>query len=191
METLVQQTLDSDALVDQYGDYLFRYALLNVRDRHLAEDIVQDTFLAALESYSGFGAQSSLKTWLCGILKHKIADHFRKNRRYAQFSGDDHEDAFNDDGSMVAGSQGRFITVHWYADPHMKTERAAFWQLLAKGLAELNPRAATAFTLREIEQLSTKDVCEKMQITESNLWVMLHRARRHLRKYFEGNWLGR
>lgn len=191
MEQRPQQTFDADSLVDQYADYLFRYALLHLRDRSLAEDAVQETFLAALESYGGFNGHSSLKTWLLGILKHKIIDHFRKNWRQTQFTTDDVE-ADPTEGAYASvsrvPSEDRFISMEWHADPQARIERKAFWKLLAQGLAELNSRTATAFALREIEQLSTRDVCEKMQISESNLWVMLHRARRHLRQCFELNW---
>jgi RNA polymerase sigma-70 factor (ECF subfamily) len=186
-----QPIFDPNTLVDQYADYLFRYALLHVRDRSVAEDVVQETFLAALESYGGFSGQSSLKTWLLGILKHKIIDHFRKNWRQAQFTTNDIEADLAEGAYATfspATSDDRFVSKEWHANPETKIERNAFWKVLAKGLAGLNSRTATAFALREIEQLSTRDVCERMQISESNLWVMLHRARRHLRECFELNW---
>lgn len=187
-----QKAFDPDTLVDQYADYLFRYALLHLRDRSLAEDVVQETFLAALECHRGFNGQSSLKTWLLGILKHKVIDHFRKNWRQTQFTTDDVEADPSESMHLAvskASSDDRFVSMEWYADPQAKIEQKAFWKLLSEGLAGLNSRTATAFALREIEQLSTRDVCEKMQISESNLWVMLHRARRHLRQCFELNWI--
>ena len=186
-----QRTFDPDTLVDEYADHLFRYALLHLRDRSLAEDVVQETFLAALESYGSFNGRSSLKTWLLGILRHKIVDHFRKNWRQNQFITNDAEADVAGDmyvPASTASTDDKFISTEWHADPQATIARNAFWKLLAKGLAELNSRTATAFALREIEQLSTRDVCERMQISESNLWVMLHRARRHLRQCFELNW---
>lgn len=187
-----QHAFDPDTLVDQYADCLFRYALLHVRDRSLAEDMVQETFLAALESHGGFAGQSSLKTWLMGILKHKIIDHFRKTWRQAQLPTLDMEA----NGRRVADMNDaplpfddRFVSIAWQTDPQAKIEQKAFWRLLAKSLAGLNSRTATAFALREIEQLSTRDVCERMHISESNLWVMLHRARRHLKECFELDWI--
>lgn len=184
-----QTPFDPNTLVDQYADYLYRYALLHVRDRSLAEDAVQETFLAALESYGGFTGQSSLKTWLLGILKHKIVDHYRKTWRQTQLNDAEAEAADNTYiPSSPAAPYDRFISTERHANPEAKFEQNAFWKLLAEGLAGLNTRTATAFTLREIEQLSTRDVCAKLQISESNLWVMLHRARRHLRECFELNW---
>lgn len=186
-----QTPFDPNTLVDQYADYLYRYALLHVRDRSLAEDVVQETFLAALESYSGFSGQSSLKTWLLGILKHKIIDHYRKTWRQTQFTTNDVEAEPADTAYIPFSSASpydRFISTERHANPEAKFERNAFWKLLAEGLAGLNTRTATAFTLREIEQLSARDVCARLQISESNLWVMLHRARRHLRECFELNW---
>lgn len=187
----VQQPFDPNTLVDQYADCLFRYALSHVRDRSRAEDMVQETFLAALESYSTFHGQSSMKTWLLGILKHKIVDDFRKNWRQAQFTAADTEADLAEGPSLPfspVASDDRFISTEWRADPQASIERKAFWKLLGEGLAGLNSRTATAFALREIEQLSARDVCQRMQISESNLWVMLHRARRHLRECFELNW---
>lgn len=186
-----QQPFDPDTLVDQYADYLFRYALLQVRDRSRAEDLIQETFLAALESYASFNGQSSTKTWLLGILKHKIVDDFRKNWRQMQLTSNEIEADAAEGPSLAfsaAVSDDRFISTEWHADPQARIEQKAFWKLLSEGLAGLNSRMATAFTLREIEQLSAKDVCARMQISESNLWVMLHRARRHLRECFELNW---
>lgn len=186
-----QQPFDPNTLVDQYADYLFRYALLHLRDRSRAEDMVQETFLAALESYASFNGQSSMKTWLLGILKHKIVDDFRKNWRQTQLTTNEIESDLVEGPSLAfspVASDDRFISTEWHADPQARIERKAFWKLLAEGLAGLNSRTATAFALREIEQLSARDVCERMQISESNLWVMLHRARRHLRECFELNW---
>lgn len=186
-----QQTFDADTLVDQYADCLYSYALLHVRDRSRAEDMVQETFLAALENYGSFNGQSSMKTWLLSILKHKIVDDFRKNWRQTQFTAHEIEADVAEGPSLAfsrAASDDRFASTQFHADPQAGIERKAFWKLLAEGLAGLNSRTATAFALREIEQLSTRDVCERMQISESNLWVMLHRARRHLRECFELNW---
>lgn len=183
-----QQSFDPDALVDLYADQLFRYALAHVHDRSVAEDVVQETFLAALESSAQFKGQSSLQTWLFGILKHKMIDHFRRTWRQAPLEDDG--DKTND--TVYSTNPVTFVKAQWkvvmHGDPQVEFEQKAFWDLLARGLAELNPRTATAFALREVEQLSTKDVCNRMQISESNLWVMLHRARRHLRHIFEGSW---
>ncbi len=186
-----QQSFDPDALVDRYADQLFRYALAHVHDRSVAEDVVQETFLAALESSAQFKGQSSLQTWLFGILKHKMIDHFRRSWRQAPLADDG--DETNRTDTVYSRNPMTFVKERWKfvmrGDPQADFEQKAFWNLLARGLAELNPRAATAFALREIEQLSTKDVCARMQISESNLWVMLHRARRHLRQIFEGSWI--
>ncbi len=187
-----KQIFDSNTLIEQHADYLFRYALVHLRDRSLAEDAVQETFLAALENYRNFSGQSSVRTWLLAILKHKIVDYFRKSWRQAQFITNEAQANPEEaaEVALAASSAGdAFVSRDWQSDPLAKIERKAFWGLLAKGLSELSPRTATAFTLREIEQLSSRDVCQKMQISEANLWVMLHRARRHLRQCFEGSWV--
>src|SRR5438552_17591458 len=91
-----EQLIDPSTWVDEYGDYLLRYALSFVRDKQIAEDLVQETFLAALQSRSAFGGNSSERTWLVGILKHKAIDHYRKARRQNQF--EEGEDADLQDG---------------------------------------------------------------------------------------------
>jgi RNA polymerase sigma-70 factor (ECF subfamily) len=185
------QIFDPNVLVDDYGDYLFRCALLYVRDRSLAEDLVQETFLAALQCHRTFTGGSSLRTWLLAILKHKAVDHFRRIRRHMQLNGNGEtwiEEA-SDDVARAGPSNADPVARARRSDPQVKIDQNAFWGALAKGLAELSPRTATAFALREIEQLSAKEVCQRMQISESNLWVMLHRARLHLRECLELNGL--
>jgi len=187
-----EQLVDPATWVDEYGDYLLRYALSCVRDKQVAEDLVQETFLAALQARSSFNAQSSEKTWLVGILKHKAIDHYRKARRHSQF--DDGEDAGLQDGFVNSGKWAGFWQTglepkDWKFDPGRSAEQSAFRGILEGCLSQLSPRIAMAFQLREIEERNTKEICSELNISESNLWVMLHRARLCLRRCIESNWL--
>jgi RNA polymerase sigma-70 factor (ECF subfamily) len=188
MDNKGPQMLDPNMWVDRYGDYLFRCAVGYVKDHSLAEDIVQETFLAALQSSASFTGQSSPATWLVGILKHKVMDHFRKTKRCVQpFEEDPTQSKWADDSRESELRKGIMAAAHDQTDPGMMAERAEFWDVLTKGLTALSPQVASAFALREIDQLSSTDICRKLGVSEANLWVMLHRARKHLRDYFETN----
>jgi RNA polymerase sigma-70 factor (TIGR02943 family) len=178
--------------VDLYGDYLFRYAVLRVQNVSVAADLVQETFLGALQSRRSFAGRSSEKVWLVGILKHKILDHYRKTSR--EGSADRYEQAmedsrqlFNERGQWKAESMG---PREWGADPGTILERKEFWDALTRCLGELPPRQRHVFSLREIDGLSGTEVCEKLTISASNLWVIMYRVRMHLRRCLEAKWLG-
>lgn len=184
---------DPENWVDEHGDYLFGYALLRVRDRELAEELVQETFLAALKARHNFAGQSSEKTWLVGILKHKIIDHFRRVSRehsVADFEANAREeDLFRQTGEWVDHWKPESAPKEWANDPSRLLEQKEFWEIFKRCLAELPPRLAQAFTLREIDGISSEEICEILNISANNLWVMLHRARALLRRSMEVNWL--
>ncbi len=187
--------------VDKYGDSLLRFALSHVRHRETAEDLVQETFLAALKSRHSFNGGSSEKTWLVSILKHKAIDHFRANKRWKAF--DDFSESLNEDSGVVETPSGQSassslrgpheqpnakVSEIWKIDPAHCAQQKAFWCILHQCLSKLSPRVASAFALREIEQLDAKEICENLNISEGNLWVMLHRARQCLKECLESNW---
>ncbi|MCG3120885.1 MAG: RNA polymerase sigma factor YlaC [bacterium] len=178
--------------VDQHGDYLFSYALLRLRNRELAEEIVQETFLAALKNYKNFAQQSSERTWLVGILKHKVVDHFRRSQRerpVADFEmGVDDDEAFRSSGEWADHWTPEGAPKAWSDDPSQLVEQKEFWEIFNRCLSQLPPRLAEVFALREVDGLSSDEVCEILKITPNNLWVMLHRARVLLRRGLETNW---
>jgi RNA polymerase sigma-70 factor, ECF subfamily len=180
---------DPSEWVDRYGDYLFRYAMLRLRDRSTAEDLVQETFLAALKNRDSFSGGSSEATWLVGILKHKIADHFRRQSREASLPGGDLPDPPGDDPFDVAG---RWMAgpAEWGGNPADLFRQKEFVDQLAKCLSGLSPNQANAFTLREIEGEDTEEICKILNVSETNLWVILHRARMRLRQCLEIHWFG-
>ena len=184
-----------ESWVDQHGDYLFRYAMSRLRERSLAEEAVQETFLAALKSQANFGGQSTERTWLIGILKHKIIDHFRKSSRELplfeeQLSGEQ-EDSFRSSGEWVGHWTVLAAPSEWGSHPEKSLEQKEFWEALQKCLATLPERLAQVFVLREMEEMTSTEICKLLNITESNLWVMLHRSRAQLRRSMETNYFKR
>jgi RNA polymerase sigma-70 factor (ECF subfamily) len=184
---------DCAAWLDEHGDYLYKYAVFRLRDETAAEDAVQETFLAALKAYEKFEGRGSERTWLVGILKHKIIDHFRKVHREAPFgeeAGDDpeHLEFFERPDQWAGHWNTDYAPTDWHATPAELTERSDFWRVFTDCLSPLPPRTASAFTMREVDGLKSEEICEILSISANNLWVMLHRARLHLRNCLEVNW---
>jgi RNA polymerase sigma-70 factor (ECF subfamily) len=181
-------TADPSQWVEMYGDYLFRFALLRVRDETLAEDLVQETLLGAWQRHDKFAGRSSEKTWLTEILKHKIIDHYRQTSRRQTLALDDEtlqdELMFEADGHWSQAAK----PAEWRANPVELAENKEFWTVFQQCLSALPQRTAAAFTLREIEGLSGPEVCAILNVTPNNLWVMLHRARLQLRQELEIRW---
>ena len=174
--------------VDLHGDVLFRFALTRVRRPEVAEDLVQETLLAALKSSSNFDSDSSERTWLVGILRHKIADHFRKSSRESAFTDLDFcpgEFAEKFDRGFWNHDQG---PSEWGANPESAMESGEFFQTLDSCLHKLPDRIAAVFALREMDEIPSVEICRNLGISEGNLWTMLHRARMALRECLERNW---
>lgn len=189
-------TPDPGAWVDKHGDYLYRYALFRLRDAALAEDAVQETLLAALQAYAKFAGRGAERTWLVGILKHKVADHFRRMSREAPAPVADgaefaHEDFFRDRGEWQDHWRPEQAPSDWHADPAALAEQHEFWLVFQACLEPLPARIASAFVLREVDGLTSEEICAALSVTPNNLWVMLHRARLHLRHCLELNWFRR
>ncbi|MFI4922305.1 MAG: sigma-70 family RNA polymerase sigma factor [Burkholderiales bacterium] len=192
MDNQTTSGLISDGALEEYRPYLLRYALLQLRDNTLAEDAVQETLLAALESRSKFSGKSSIKTWLTGILKHKIIDLFRKQSKEAtQVSLEVELESGAGDFDLLFQPDGHWNT--WpqaWADPLKNLENKKFWEVF-EICAKLMPiNTARAFMMREFLGLSTEEICKDMQISATNCWVMLYRARMSLRLCLEHNWFG-
>jgi len=186
--------LQADRWLEDHGDALFRYALVRVRNRETAEDLVQETLLAAFRAKDRFAGKSSVSTWLIGILKHKVIDHYRKRGRQVSFTDlsflrEECSDQF--DGAGFWGHDRGLGPKEWSAPSDEVLDRDEFWKVLRDCLDKLPPRVAQVFTLRVIDDLTSKEVCEVTAVSESNLWVMLHRARMALRECFERHWFGR
>jgi len=173
--------------VDQYGDYLYSFALYRIKDESQAQDLVQETLVAALKAKDNFKGSSSEKTWLTGILKHKIIDVIRKKYKAPVVEDTVLEsgalnDSFDENGQWKTGP------TKWASDPEQLLEQKAFLNTVKKCLKDLPERSAHAITLREFEGETTKTICKVLNITATNCWVLLHRARFILRKCIETNW---
>lgn len=183
---------DPEQWVELHGEILYRFALLRLRHPKSAEEIVQETFLAALESHRRFQGRSSERSWLIGILKHKVIDHFRKRRReepsqqIETFVGD-MDGRFDENGHWRRDETG---PAEWAADPEVLLERKEFWTVMERCLSKLPVRMARAFFLREIDDIDSREVCDILEISSSNLWVLLHRARMQLRQCLEIHFFG-
>ena len=174
--------------VELYADYLYRYALSRVNDSKAAEDLLQETFLSALKAYNNFDGKSSERTWFVSILKHKIIDFYRKKSRTAKYfekpdSGDSSE-SYNEKGYRKMDN----APAEWDTHPDTALSQKEFMQILRECIKALPQKIAAVFTLREMEGVESRDICKELDITASNLWVMLHRARNQLRRCLEVNW---
>ena len=185
--------VDPETWVDDHGDVLFRYAYARLRDNTLAEDLVQETLLSAIVSLGSYGGRSAERTWLTSILKHKIIDHYRKNSKNVQFtdgdtdlSGTDHfferPDAW--DGHWAV----KLRPVDPEQSPEQVVERGEFWEVMNSCLTALPERVARVFTLREVDGLTSDEICDVLSLSPSNFWVIMHRARMQLRRCIEIKW---
>ena len=184
---------DPASWVDQYGDFLYRFALSKVNDPSVAEDLVQETFLAALKARENFQGRSTAKTWLVAILKHKIIDHIRKRvREQTSDKVESLSDATANDpikGNFKDDGGWRHRPAKWVVNPMKIYEQKEFMDVLYRCLSDLPERQADAFMMREIDGLSTEEICKALNISPTNSWVMLYRARIWLRQCIEINWL--
>ena len=179
-----------DQDLQQQRPYLLRYAMLHLRDRELAEDVVQETLLAALEGRAGFSGNSSHRTWLTGILKHKIIDLMRRRSRERPLTSSECEsDADAIDALFKQDGHWQQFPASW-GDPERALEDKEFREIFEKCSQRMPERTARVFMMREVMELTTEEICKELSITPTNLWVMLHRARLSLRECLEVNWFG-
>ncbi|MBT8325682.1 MAG: sigma-70 family RNA polymerase sigma factor [Winogradskyella sp.] len=182
-----QQKLNPNLWVDLYSDYLFNYSISRVSDRAIAQDLVQETFLAGLKSMLNFKGEASERTWLISILKRKIIDHYRKiNSKKGQAEVRINYNTNED-------SEGDWLEER-VADPFDKTAED---QLMNEELGDaiyhcldkLPKKQAEVFKLKNILGYDTDTICNELNITPSNLWVIIHRARTALADCMEEKWL--
>lgn len=179
-------SVDPTTWVDSYGDSLYRYALSRLRDAEAAEEVVQETFVAALGAIDQFAGKGAEGAWLLGILKRKIVDFVRARNRSTSATDDE------DPTQSLFDAKG-----NWRSDPRiLGTQpdalllRAEFWQILRQCLSGLPQRQADVFTLREMEGIASEEICKELDLSPSNLWVLLHRARMRLSACIKSNWTG-
>lgn len=177
-----------------YGDYLFAYARRRVRHQSAAEDLVQETFLAALSATKTFAGKSSEKTWLTGILKHKIYDYFGKQSRQPDLTAEEadmsgYDFLFKREDEWNGHWNDNFAPADWEnVSPLRNVEAGEFQNVFSNCLTGLPERIAYVFVMREVDGLTSQEICGVLMISTSNYWTMMHRARLHLRRCLEINW---
>ena len=158
---------------------MLRFARRRIRDEALAEDAVQDALVAALSSRQTFQGRSALRTWLIGILNHKIQDVFRRESRYvrnAQADGADGDGGHDDPLAEALAA----VEASDRTDPMREVGRRRMHEALVREVEALPPTLRDVFRMQVVEGLSTEEVCRRLNITEANCWVRLHRARKRL-----------
>ncbi len=173
--------------VDEHGDYLFRYAMSRLRNHDSAEEVVQETFVAGLKAIEQYAGKGSVRAWLLGILKRKIIDHVRMRQRAISVADIEQSDNITE---ILFDERGS-----WREDPRIFGQRPdaaldseEFWSVLKGCLEGLPERQRNVFVLREIEDTSSNEICNDLEITRSNLWVLLHRARLRLANCIKNKW---
>ena len=167
---------------------LLRFAMAQLRDETHAEDCVQETLSAAIQNAERFAGNSSVRTWLIGILKHKILDHFRKASRERTISLTDEESSL-DDFDALFKEDGHYVEppAAW-ADPEQALTQREFFEVLETCMDRLPKNTALVFRMREIMGIEIEEICRELAITANNCWVLLYRARMSLRQCLEQRW---
>ena len=178
---------DPTTWVERFGDDLFSYAITRLRDPHATEEVVQDTLLAGVRYLHQFRGEGSEKAWLMSILRHKIVDYVRSRNKHER-----HDAMLQSDGRAepFVNLLGSFDVnmIPEQIDPSKLAQDRELWGLVHDCLEEIPKRQADAFMLREFEGLSAEDICEALEISRSNLWVLLHRARLRIAECLLERW---
>lgn len=175
------------AWVNDYSDILYGYVVQRVSDTDTAKDLLQETFLAAWRNVDKYNGDASVKTWLFTIPKNKIIDHYRKiSTMHTEelANGDNGNDSYYFDS-----------TCHWTEETYpsewgnLPLESKEFYAILNKRIKKLKEVQAAVFTMKYFDDMESEEICKVLNITSSNYWVLVHRAKVQLRAYLEVNWL--
>ena len=175
----------------EHRPYLLRYARLQLRNDAWAEDAVSEALLAALSKPQSFGNRSQLKTWLVGILKHKVLDILRQRRREVSLVDEEGDRPDEELDALAFRADGHFLVqpADW-GNPEEEMNTRQFFLVLEACAGKLPPAMGRVFLMREWLELSSEEICKELQLTPTNLYVLLHRARLRLRECLELNWFG-
>jgi RNA polymerase sigma-70 factor (ECF subfamily) len=191
MSAQTPDTLTLHRQLEAMRPQLVRFAQLQLRNEALAEDAVQDALIAVLEKPERFGGQSSLRTYVTGILKFKIIDNLRAATRERQIEcADDQSEDEVIDSLFVADGHTREAPLQW-GNPDGTLEQKDFFRVLEVCLEKLPAQNARLFMMREWLELETDEICKELAITPANVWVILYRARVRLRECLDLNWFGK
>jgi RNA polymerase sigma-70 factor (ECF subfamily) len=186
MSDNLENKLSPNTWIDKYADYLYNYAIVRVNNSDLAKDLVQETFFAGLKSAKNFLGKSTERTWLVSILKRKVIDHYRKinsKKGQAEVRMNFYEDGENE-GSWIEER----VPQSWQSTSDQDIENEELKTQLEACIDYLPEKYAMVFRMKTIQEFETEEICKELDITASNLWVIIHRARTQLRKCMEDNW---
>jgi RNA polymerase sigma-70 factor (TIGR02943 family) len=186
MPSAHKHILNPNKWVGLHADYLYNYTISRINDQDLAKDIVQDTFFAGLKAKDNFQGLASERTWLISILKRKIIDHYRKinsTKGKAEVKMN-----FYTDGDREGEWIEERVPTAWNSEIEKVIENKELREALEKCIGALPEKYAMVFKMKTIQQIETEDICKELEITSSNLWVIIHRARTQLRKCMEESW---
>ena len=181
------EILNPDLWVAEHGDVMYRYAYTRLRDTSAAEDAVQETFLGALKSRDRYTPGLSVRAWLMGILKHKIVDHIRRSARQIQLADEDAKHLLDDPLVQHIGIPA-LNPPRWHFSPRRALEQKEFWGVFQACLGKLQELQHTAFVLKEVDGMTSSEVCKELDISPNYLWVLVHRAREQLKTCIQANW---
>ena len=179
--------LNPEKWLDDHGDYLFTHARNRVADAETAEDLVQETFLSAWRARESFQGKASEKTWLVSILKNKIVDHYRKTLVKDEDQSGRKEvplSFFSEDGHWQPEAVGH----DWDSLASAHVESSEFFSVFQKCIEQMRGNAKAAFVLKYLDNEESEMICKSLDISPSNFWVIIHRAKLQLRGCLDKNW---
>lgn len=181
-----KHSLDPTQWVLRYADYLFNYAISRVDDQELAKDLVQETFFSGIKGKDNFRGQASERTWLVAILKRKIIDHYRKinsakGKKEVRMN-------FYERGDKKGRWIEERVPQSWGNDAERDIENEELKKALDSCIEKLPEKYRIVFLLKTVRKFETEEICNELDITPSNLWVIIHRARVQLRNCMEKTW---
>lgn len=186
--TQTENTLKPKEWVKNYSDTLYRFAVLRVNDEETAKDLIQETFLAALRNTERFRGEISEKNWLFTILKNKIIDHYRKKASalVSEINGllNSAQEYFDEEGHWKESAYPN----DWKTDYKAPVESEEFHEILNKCLNKLSELMRIVFTMKYLDEKESDEICKELQISSSNYWVVMHRAKLQLRSCLEKKW---
>ena len=182
---MTKHQLNPDTWINLYADQLLSYALVRVPERDVAKDLVQDTFFSALKSKENFRGEISEKNWLYLILRSRILDYYKKRKEVLESdfgTDDDDDDSFDNKGHWMDGK----LPKEWSTDNIIQNKE--FMQIFIQCKSALKEVQAQVFTMKYIDGEESETICKELEISSSNYWVLIHRAKLQLRSCIEKNW---
>ena len=188
-ETNDKYSMNPAQWVEEYGDQLYTYAYYRSSSAQTAEDLVQDTFVAALKAKNSFEGRSSVKTWLFSILKRKIVDYYRSKAKHQEIDVENEDLPFIREGAKKGEWDKERVPLDWTKEGIGELDKEEFYKILELCLSLLPEKWNAVFFFFSMEEISTAKICKELGLTSSNIWVILHRARLRLRECFEKKWV--